>query len=98
MTSDQAPVTKKEMAELLTEFRDDIHDRLDRHERRFDSIDQGLDQLNKRIDRLDDLIETVATEVNSISTILEPLIPVQHDHEQRISRLERGYTRLILKS
>ena len=57
-----------------------------------------LGEMKEHFAQQDDLLETVATEVNSISTLLEPTIPMQHAHEQRISRLERGYTRLILKS
>lgn len=89
--STDTPITKREMEGLLH----GVHQRLDNYEKRFDRLETSL---NQRCDHLDDLVETVASEVNSISTILEPLVPVQHDHEQRISRLERGYTRLILKS
>lgn len=61
-------------------------------------VQETLHDHEKRFDHHDELLEALATEVNAISTILEPLVPVQRDHEERISRLERGYAQLILKS
>ena len=112
MTSGQTPITKKEMVELLTGFRNEVCVRFDAIEQKLNHHDDLLETIasevnsvqetlhghEKRFDHHDELLEALATEVNSISLILEPLVPVQHDHEERISRLERGYTRLILKA
>lgn len=89
-----------------------VHDQLDEHEKRFTNIDNQLVKVENRFTTIDhtlkeiketlrhhdDLIETVAREVNTLVTSSEPLVPVQYDHEERISRLERGYTRILLKS
>lgn len=82
-----------------------VHDQLDEHEKRFTSIDGrftnidgSLQEIKDTLRHHDDLIETVAREVNTLVTSLEPVLPAQHDHEERIGRLERGFTRLILKS
>ncbi len=87
--------------DLLETVASEVHatqEILHRHDKRFDQLDTLLDRFDTRLNHFDDLLETVASEVNTVSTIIEPLVPVQRDHEERISRLERGYTRMLLKS
>ncbi len=68
------------------------------HDNLLETIVISVNAVQKTLHHHDDLLETIATEVNSFSMITEPIVPVQHDHEERIGRLERGYTRLLLKS
>ena len=83
------------MVEFFTEYMREFEARL---EKRFEKIDQRFESVEAHLAHHDDLLETIATEVSETQNILAPLVPKQTSHEERISRLERGYSRLILRS
>lgn len=88
MNHDQTPVTKQMIVEFITEYMQAFEERQNKH---FESI-------HRQLNHHDDLLETISTEVSETQNILTPLVPKQSNHEERIARLERGYTRLILRS
>jgi chromosome segregation ATPase len=75
-----------------------IDARLERIDVRFESIDGQLQKIHERLREHDDLLEMIAGEVSGTQNLLNELAPARKDHETRITRLERGFTKLILKS
>lgn len=65
---------------------------------RFESIDDQFRKVHEKLREHDDLLEMIAGEVSGTQNLLNELAPARKDHETRISRLERGFTKLILKS
>ncbi len=82
-----------------------IHEKLTEHDRQFVQIHEvlidhttQLKSIHKTLHEHDDLLEMIAGEVSGTQNLLNELVPARKDHETRITRLERGLTRLILKS
>ena len=65
---------------------------------RFISIDQQLSAIRKTLADQDELLETVAAEVSHTQDVLIAIRPHIESHEERITRLEYGMTKLLLKS
>jgi archaellum component FlaC len=64
----------------------------------FAGIDGHFRQVHEKLREHDDLLEMIASEVSGTQNLINELVPTKKDHETRITRLERGLTKLILKS
>lgn len=87
----------KEFAFIRERFKG-IDEQFNRVDDRFGNIDAQFRKLHEKLLEHDDLLEIIAGEVSGTQNLLNELAPTRNDHETRITRLERGFTKLILKS
>ncbi len=105
MSPAQTPLTKEDMVDFVTTFMHEFESRMNARSdaqfaavtTRLDRHDELLANIHGKLTHHDDLLETIAAEVSDVQNTLAPLIPEHKNHEERIVRLERGYTRLILR-
>lgn len=105
-------LTKEFFLEYLGTFQEDVRKQfaqvrsiLKEHDEQFVRIHSKLKEHDAQFIRIhselkehDELLEMIAGEVSGTQNLLNELAPTRNDHETRITRLERGFTKLILKS
>jgi chromosome segregation ATPase len=76
----------------------DMHEQFGNIREQFKNMDTRFARVEKKLNEHDELLEMIASEVSGTQNLLNELAPARKDHETRITRLERGFTKLILKS